>query len=262
LIGGCGAGPRSSETAGDARLDAILWQTTSAEYHVLARSIYAMAIAQFERALADRQSSALSEQKENFQQLPPAVIMDIDETVLDTGAFQSHLVKSRARFSTAIWRDWLERNDAPAVPGALEFISLAQSRGVTIFFVTNRDQTTEAATRRQLEAAGIKLPPEIDTVLCANERPEWTHDKGIRRRFIAQSHRILMLFGDDLGDFISEFRHAPPARTDHALKHSLWGTRWFMLPNPMYGSWEGSLYDFRADLGMEEISRTKARQLR
>jgi acid phosphatase len=262
LADGCGAAPPSSFVARDDRLDAILWQTTSAEYHVLAKSIYASAMSHLERALADRQWSALPEQKENFQQLPPAVIMDIDETVLDTGHFQSQLVKNRARFSTAIWRDWMSRNEPPPVPGALEFISLAEARGVTIFFVTNRDQATEAATRRQLNAVGIKLPAHIDTVLCANERPDWSIDKGSRRRFIAQSHRILMVFGDDLGDFISEYRSPPPARTDHALKHSFWGSRWFMLPNPMYGSWEGSLYDFRADLGMEEISRTKADHLR
>lgn len=261
VTNGCGTAPQSSLIVRDDRLDAILWQTTSAEYHVLATSIYATATLHLERALADRQWSALPEQKENFQQLPPAVIMDIDETVLDTGRFQSHLVKNRARFSTVMWRDWMNQNDPPAVPGAVDFISLAAARGVTVFFVTNRDQSTEVATRRHLSAVGIKLPAHIDTVLSANERPDWDHDKGHRRRFIAQSHRVIMLFGDDLADFISEYRTGPEARMREALKYSYWGARWFLLPNPMYGSWEGALYNFRSGLAMDETSRTKAKQL-
>jgi 5'-nucleotidase (lipoprotein e(P4) family) len=262
VINGCGAAPQTPSITRDDRLDAILWQTTSAEYHVLAKSIYATATLHLERALADRQWNALPEQKENFQQLPPAIIMDIDETVLDTGRFQSQLVKDRARFSTAVWRDWMSHNDPPAVPGALDFISFAQARGVTVFFVTNRDQATEVATRRHLGAVGIKLPTDIDTVLSANERSDWGIDKGSRRRFIGQTHRVLMVFGDDLGDFISEYRNPPAARMKEAFKHSNWGTKWFMLPNPMYGSWEGSLYDFRSDLGLDGIAQKKAEHLR
>jgi len=262
LASGCASMSVVSVGAHDDRLDAILWQTTSAEYFVLAKSIYGTAAMQLESALADRQWSALPEQRENFQQLPPAVVMDIDETVLHTGRFQTQLVKDHARFSTAVWREWMSRNEPPPVPGALEFISLAQSRGVIVFFVTNRDQATEAATRRHLHAAGIKLPQDVDTVLSANERPEWGIDKGSRRRFIAQSHRVLMVFGDDLGDFVSEYRSPPPARIGTALQYDFWGTKWFMLPNPMYGSWEGALYDFRSGLGREEISRTKFERLR
>ena len=256
--------PRASiaQAASDDRLDAILWQTTSAEYRVLAQSIYATAKIHLERALADRQWTALPEQKNNFQNLPPAVIMDIDETVLDTRGFQSLLVKNRARFSTAAWREWQNRNQPAAVPGAVEFISFAESRGVRVFFVTNRDQATELATRKHLTANGIKLPDHIDTVLGQNERPDWGFDKGSRRRFIAESHRVVMLFGDDLGDFISEYRTSPQTRMSAALEYNEWGTKWFMLPNPMYGSWESSLYDFASGLSPEEISERKFKQLR
>lgn len=246
----------------DNRLDAILWQTTSVEYRVLAQMIYATAQTHLERALADPNWTALSAQKDNYQKLPPAVIMDIDETVIDTGAFQSQLARNNARFSSRPWREWQTRNEPAAVPGALEFITAAQARGVTIFFVTNRDHPTEAATRRNLATTGVKLPSDLDTVLCRDERPGWGSDKESRRRYIAQSHRVLMLFGDDLADFISEYRTTPAQRAAAAVKHNTWGTKWFMLPNPMYGSWEASLYDFRNDLGSEEISKRKFDQLR
>ena len=80
-----------------------------------------------------------------------------------------------------------------AVPGAVEFIAAAQARGVTVFFITNRDHPTEETTRRNLAAIGVALPKEIDTVLCRGERAGWGRDKESRRQFIAQSYRVLML---------------------------------------------------------------------
>jgi len=264
---GCTAVPfdtRRSETPGkaDNRLDAILWQTTSAEYRVLAQSIYATARTHLERSLADPHWSALSTQKENFRDLPPAIIMDIDETVIDTGAFQSQMARNNARFSSPPWREWQERNQPGAIPGAVEFIAAAQARGVTVFFVTNRDHATEQTARRNLAAIGIALPQEIDTVLCRSERADWGSDKESRRQFVAQSYRVLLLIGDDLSDFISDYRIAPELRVSAALTHGEWGTKWFMLPNPMYGSWEASLYDFRSDLSADEVSQQKFDKLR
>lgn len=263
VIPGC-ANLRASQSgaASDGRLNAILWQTTSVEYRVVAQSIYGAAKSYLDRALADRQWTALPAQRENFQHLPPAVIMDIDETVIDTSRFQILLVKNGARFSRARWRDWSSQNEPGGVPGAIEFISFAQSRGVTVFFVTNRDYATEPLTRNHLVSAGIKLPDGIDTVLSQSERPDWETDKGSRRDFIAKSYRVLMLFGDDLADFISEYRTPAQVRMSEAMKHNEWGTKWFMLPNPMYGSWESTLYDFNSDLSMDEISRRKFQHLR
>ena len=187
--------------------------------------------------------------------------MDVDETVIDSGKFQSLLVKNRARFSSTRWREWQLRNEPDAVPGAIEFIAYAQSRGVTVFFVTNREHATEPILRVNLAAVGVKLPDQLDTVLSRNERPDWSADKTSRQNFIAQSHRVLMLFGDDLADFISEYRSAPQTRTREALKRNEWGTKWFMLPNPMYGSWEGALYDFNSELNSEAVSKRKLEQL-
>ena len=263
---GCTVSPPNSRqetpARADNRLDAILWQTTSAEYHVLAQSIYASAQAHLEQALADTDWSALPTQMENHRHLPPAIIMDIDETVIDTGSFQSQLARNQARFSSRPWREWQERNQPAAVPGAVEFIKAAQARGVTVFFVTNRDFPTEDTARRNLAAIGVPLPQGVDTVLCRGERADWSSDKESRRQYIAQSYRVLMLFGDDLADFISGYRVAAALRVKTALKHSEWGTKWFMLPNPMYGSWEASLYEFRADLGADEVSRQKFDKLR
>ena len=265
LSAGCSApvitSPVTASRATDDRLDAILWQTTSVEYRILAQSIYASAEMHLERALADRQWTALPTQKENFQNLPPAVILDIDETVIDTTRFQSQMVRTQARFSSRPWSEWQARNEPQAVPGAVEFISYAESRGVTVFYVTNRDYATEPSTRLNLKTIGLKLPDHLDTVLSRGERPDWVSDKESRRRHIAQSYRVLLLVGDDLADFISEYRTPEQTRLREAQKYEQWGTKWFMLPNPMYGSWESTLYDFNAALSRDEISQRKFKRL-
>lgn len=263
------AGSAVSETqrpaerpATDERLNATLWHQTSAEYRLLTQMIYSIAKLQLERALADPQWTAEPSQKEGFQDLPPAVIMDIDETVLDTSVFQGRLVKDRLEYSGDVWKIWLKKQEATGVPGAVDFISFAQARGVTVFFVTNRDYPDEEETRTSLTSIGIRLPENIDPVLSRGERADWGSDKATRRRFIARSYRVLLLVGDDLGDFISEYRGTPQDRVKEALKHSEWGTRWILLPNPIYGSWEGSLYNFNTQLGKEGILQRKFEQLR
>lgn len=253
--------PAPARRATDDRLDAILWQSTSVEYRILTQSIYASAALHLERALADRQWTALPTQTENFQHLPPAVILDVDETVIDTSKFQSQMVRTQVSFSSRPWSEWQARNEPQAVPGAVEFITYAESRGVTVFYITNRDHANEQLTRLNLKTIGLKLPDHVDTVLSRGERPDWPSDKGSRRRHIAQSYRVLLLLGDDLADFVSEYRTPEQTRLREAQKYNQWGTKWFMLPNPMYGSWESTLYDFNADLSREEISQRKFKRL-
>jgi acid phosphatase len=98
--------------------------------------------------------------------------------------------------------------------------------------------------------------------LTRGERPDWNSDKESRRRLIAQNYRVIMLVGDDLSDFISEYRTPPLTRISEAAKYGHWGSKWFMLPNPMYGSWETSLYDFDAKLNAAEVSQRKLGHLR
>jgi len=262
---GCGATPQTAPVtlhrATDDRLDAILWQVTSVEYRILAQSIYVSAAMNLDRALADPQWTALPTQRENYQMLPPAVIVDIDETVIDTTKFQSQMVRNQARFNSRPWVEWQARNESQAVPGAVEFITYAESRGVMVFYLTNRDYATEPSTRLNLKTIGLKLPEHVDTVLSRNERPDWPSDKESRRRYIAQSYRVLLLVGDDLADFISQYRTPEQTRWREAQRYTQWGTKWFMLPNPMYGSWESTLYDFNLDLSAAEVSKIKLKRL-
>ena len=204
-------------------LNATLWMQGAAEYRMDALGKYRQAKATLDRALRDRRWTAATEQTGDVAGLRRmAVIMDLDETVLDNGVFQGELTRRRTLFTRAAWDEWVGKAQATALPGALDFIAYAESRGVTVFYVTNRTVDGEAATRRNLERLGVSLPAEIDTVLMAGEKPEWTSDKTSRRSAVAATHRILMLVGDDLGDFIGAYRETPENRLAAAQRYAEW----------------------------------------
>ena len=230
-------------------LNAVLWMQTSLEFEASAIQAYRLARLQLDAALADPTRTAALEQQGDVSRLPPAVIVDVDETVLDNSYYQARLIRDNAVFATPTWDAWVAEGKATAIPGAVEFSKYAAAKGVTIFYVSNRTANLEQATRRNLAELGFPLTDSVDTVLVRGERPEWSASaKGPRRAFIATNYRVLMLIGDDLGDFVVDAsgtaaeRHA---RT--AAQTAWWGERWIMIPNPTYGSWERALIGTATD---------------
>ena len=132
---------------------------------------------------------------------------------------------------------------ATAIPGSTGFTQYAEKRGVTVFYITNRTANVEDATRRNLGALGFPLTAGIDTVLTRAERPEWQASaKGARRAHVARDYRIVLLVGDDLGDFVVDASGTSQERAARAAPQAdWWGRRWIMLPNPTYGSWERAI---------------------
>jgi acid phosphatase len=198
---------------------------------------------QLDAALADPSWTAALEQQGDASRLPPAVVVDIDETVLDNSYYQARLIRDNSVYATPSWDAWVAEARATAVPGAVEFSKYAASKGVTIFYVSNRTANLEEATRKNLAALGFPLPVGIDTILVRGERPDWaTSAKGARRAFIAANYRIVMLIGDDLGDFVVDASGTPAERSARTSAQSdWWGRRWIMIPNPTYGSWERAI---------------------
>jgi acid phosphatase len=257
------------------QLQAVLWMQSAAEYEVLSRTTYQAATAALSRALADETWTAAVEQSGEFSDRPPAVIVDIDETVLDNSPFQGQLVLDDAVYSPEAWNDWVARASARAIAGAMEFASAAADRKVTVFYVTNRAAELEPVTLRNLLCAEKAADgscsgfPVADrtAILCRGETPpdggpRWTPDKTERRRYLAERYRILLLVGDDLRDFIyTPERVTPEGRVALTRQHAdKWGSRWFLLPNPAYGSWERALYgDGLDDKGVLEAKRARVR---
>lgn len=245
-------------------LDAALWVHSSAEYRAIARSVYRMAREKLAVALEDKTWSALPAQQDLLQNgpdekaLPPAVILDVDETVLDNLEFQARLIDSGAEYNLDDWHAWVDEATADLIPGAAEFIAFCRERGVTVFFVTNRRAIAERGTRRNLELKKVLSPNAEDTILSKYERDEWTTDKSSRREFVASRYRLLLVIGDDLNDFVwVDDKPSAEARRQMADEYAdWWGHKWFMIPNPNYGGWERALYDFDDTLPrVEKIER-------
>lgn len=226
----------------DATINATLWQQTAAEYDAIVRQTYATAQRMLDAALADPEWNAL-DGAESGGSKPPAIIVDSDETILDTSPFQRDIIRAGLPYSEERWHEYA-MNDAsrPLVP-AFEFVRHAAGRGIRVFIITNRTAEEEPALRRTLARHGFPLDPAEDNVLTKNDRPEWSSsDKTARRRFVASSHRVLMLFGDDLNDFADARGKSLEERSAIVQQNaSRLGRQWFVIPNPIYGSWERSL---------------------
>ncbi len=224
--------------------NSLLWVQTSAEYKALALTTYTAASKMLPKALKDRNWTASPEQRnqEGMQKLKPAIILDVDETVLDNSPYQARLIKTNGSYDKKTWATWCKENKARAVPGAVEFTQLADSKGVTVFYVTNRASNLEVVTRQNLKDLGFPIKDGIDVVLTKNERNDWTSEKGTRRIHIGKDYRILMMVGDNLGDFTDDYKIELSLRDQRVDQYKgWWGQRCFVLPNPTYGSWYSSI---------------------
>ena len=219
------------------------WVRTSAEYRALSLQAYSAAGATLEQALADSGwTAALEQEGTPFRDLPPAVILDVDETVLDNSPFQERMIRQDSDFDPGEWARWVDEASAEAVPGALSFTRRAAQLGVVVFYVTNRDAQREEATRKNLVSLGFPVSAVRDVVLTEGERPDWSGDKSSRRAHVAESYRVLLLGGDDLNDFVPADGLSLRARQRLLERHrDRWGERWIVLPNPVYGSWRDPL---------------------
>ncbi len=241
----CCIGPvHAEDLTGRETLNATLWLQRAPEFRAIAEQVYRQAA---EKIAAPAPGSAALEQADapadELARLPSAIVLDLDETVLDNSIYQARLLRDRANYSPATWGEWVKAGEAEAIPGAREFIATARRLGHTVFYISNRDCSTPAptaddkcpaktATMRNLVALGIDPAPDPDRMLLRGERPDWAA-KTARRAFVAANYRIVAMVGDDIGDFVDPRAYVG----DRARLAPRFGTTWFLLPNPIYGSW-------------------------
>ena len=232
-------------------LNAVLWQQTSVEYRLIAGQTWVGALTQLDRAIKTPDWDALPEGDRaagaSIRALPKAVIVDVDETVLDNSVFQARLVRDQAEYTDPAWDAWVEEKAAPPVPGALPVLQQAAKRGVEVFYVTNRTEAQAAATLENLRALGF---PNADAahylgkgMAVTDCTPANSSDKTCRRRLVGRTHRVLLQVGDQQGDFVEPAGNALAEREAAMRPYQAWiGQRWFVLPNPTYGNWERAPY--------------------
>ncbi|MGH8222697.1 MAG: 5'-nucleotidase, lipoprotein e(P4) family, partial [Woeseiaceae bacterium] len=209
---------------------AVAWKQTAAEYRALCYQAWNVARLLIERALAER------------DERPLCVIMDVDDTVLHAGSYWGYLVaEDRDFFDDAIWDAWIPQNLATPVPGALDFCRYCESNGVEIFYVTSRDQgrQTYQHARTQLQALGF---PRADDGHLTVLRE--TSDKSATRERIAQTHRVVLLVGDNLNDYKRDYYLQD---VDERLSlvdrdREDYGRTFIVLPNPTDGHWVRAIF--------------------
>lgn len=237
-------------------LNATLWAQSSAEYEAVTLQVYRLARDSLDQALADPHWSAALEQTGDYAGLPPAIMVDLDETILDNTSFEVRIIRRLGKYSHASFTDWCREVDAPAIPGAKEFLDYAAERDVAVFYYSARRENLRDCTARNLRALQLPFPEESRLFLNSGT------SKSEYRATIAGDYRILLLVGDNLHDFVDGSRTDPSRRRDLARSHAdRWGREWIVLPNPMYGHWESSFYDYDYKLPREEQLRRKKLQL-
>ena len=238
---------------------ATLWNQTSVEYKGNAMTVYALARIRLDQALADKGwTAAPAEQKGDFANLPPAVVLDVDETVLDNSPYEVWLLKNNQVFSTKTWNEFCAAQISRAVPGAVEFTKLADSKGVKVFYLTGRGVETEKDTRANMEKLGFPMGGNVDTFLMQGKQKDWGSAKSTRRAAIAKDYRVLLNFGDNFGDFDDRYRLSEAER-EKAFDENKerWGREWLVLANPTYGSFESAPFGHDFKKSREEQRKAK-----
>ena len=230
----------------------LLWVKHAAEYDALSLQAYHQARRALPGFIADRNWTALPGQI-HAEYLPPAIIFDVDETVVSGVDFQ--LSVERPVDQVKLNRFHSE-SSAIAVEGFANFANAAHAAGVELFFVTNRpcvqiegnDDPCPYGTTVLNDVIQAGFQTDADHVMLADQQEAWDKEKLSRREQIARTNRIIMIFGDDLSDFIPCVRSKPAGACEDAATSvgrdkkvrqfsGYWGNGWYILPNPMHGSW-------------------------
>lgn len=204
-----------------------LWMESS-EYNLLCQQVFSSARNNIERLDLNNSHSAILE-KYSKQRLPLAIITDIDETILLNYKFQIETRKRGGAFSYKLFEEYVNKKTAIAINGSVDYYQYLATKGIKIIYISNRHISSKNKTFEHLRELGFPIE-SMNDLLLKNERKEWSSDKSSRREYIANKYTIIQLFGDSLKDFVST--------EEQALQNKkMFGKRWFMLPNPVYGNW-------------------------
>lgn len=221
LAAGCEQGSSGGEQ--DYLIQSALWYQQSAEMEALYYQAYNWA------------GKIIKERYDKDLNKPPAVVLDIDETVLDNSPSTGFQIHEDLPYSEDNWTVWCNLEQAEALPGSLAFTRLADSLNVEVFYISNRRQDLMNVTLQNLQKLGF---PNADTLHVLLKKQ--TSSKDLRRELVREKYNIILLIGDNLGDFdgIFEDRTDGHAKRMVSEESKLFGTEYIILPNPIYGSWD------------------------
>jgi 5'-nucleotidase (lipoprotein e(P4) family) len=225
-MAGCTSGTRKykKELVSESKLG-TLWVQDSGEYRALTYQAYNSAKATFD----------IIEKGDEI----PAVIMDLDETVLDNSAYGAWQALKGESYTPESWKSWCEAREAGEVPGSLDFVKYVYSKGGEVFYISNRKTDVKDATMDNLKALGFLGVDDRHVLL-----KEKSSNKDGRRKSIEEmGYNIVMLIGDNLDDFDSTgYNKSNEVRKENVDRNrDYYGVKFIILPNPVYGGFEGGI---------------------
>lgn len=234
-------------TDNDKLLHATLYHQTSAEVDALSLQAFNWA----KRVIQDdMRRMGLSKRQ--------AVIVDIDETVLDNSPYEAESILKNTSYPHG-WKEWCDQANAVPLPGAVEFLKYAADNGYVVFYITNRKERMRTSTLENLKKFDFPFADNEHLLMRSDEK-----SKVSRRDIVAENYRIVLLMGDNLADFSGVFDNKSTNERE-ALVDSLkqeFGLRYIILPNAMYGSWLDAMHDHDFSLEADEIERIQRDKLK
>jgi len=221
------------------QVGSILFMQKAAEYRALSYQAFNLARMQLD---ADFEKKNLKKLPKAERKRARAVVVDVDETVLDNSPHQAFIVINRLPFTPEVWTQWVNERKAKAIPGAAEFLTYASGKGVKVFYVTNRDEIHRQATIDNLKQTGFPDASDETVLVRATES-----GKEARRQKIAEKYRTVLLIGDNLNDLSNVFERKSVADrfAEVDKTREMFGKKFIVLPNAMYGDWESAIYEYK-----------------
>ena len=206
-------------------VNAILWQQHAAEYKALVHQSFNIAKVQLDRHLKNLPRT----------DKPLAIITDIDETVLDNTPYNAKMTLLGKDFDKQSWLDWGLQKSAKPLPGAVSFFNYIAAQGVEVFYISNRYIEQIQETLENLHALGFPYADAAHILL-----KDSISGKEPRRNKVENTHEILLLLGDNLSDFSKVFDDRVQGKAQQNVEEhrALFGQRFIVFPNPIYGHWE------------------------
>ncbi|MEV2285239.1 5'-nucleotidase, lipoprotein e(P4) family [Paenibacillus larvae] len=230
----------------DQQLMADLWFQTAGETKALYYQGYNIGRLKLDTALAKGTNKK------------PAIILDLDETVLDNSPYQAMTVKEGKTYPYK-WDEWIDKAESEALPGAIDFLKYAESKGVDIYYISDRRINQLDATIKNLEH--VDAPQATKEHVLLKDPQEKGKEK--RREIVSQKNDIVLLFGDNLSDF-TDFDHKSVKERNNMVDETKeqFGDKYIIFPNPMYGNWESALYDYNSDKSDQEKIEIRQKNLK
>lgn len=207
---------------------ALLYQQRAAEYKALCFQAYNLARLRLDEALKHKGKK------------PLAVITDVDETVLDNSPYDAARAIKDKDFDLTGWKAWTAKGIADTVPGAPSFLKYAASKGVTVFYITNRDEDERDGTTKNLML--YKLPNADKAHIILKQS---VSSKEARRQEILKNYNVVLYCGDNLPDFDSVYDNKPSQDSRNAATERLrkyFGSKYIVIPNSGYGDFENAFF--------------------